>query len=594
MKKAILLIITLLLSMMLLSSCVLNNIGNAIDMLTDPTPGYFTYNDFTDEEKNIFITNVGLVIPFAPTDEYYVTGFYEDGDYNDGIRFYTFDNTKEDFESYRNLFSSYEFLGTEKDEAGDLWYSYQKDNVIVSMSYYRYIWNDVIDVFVYTDGSVMTDSGVITNAGCGLPEGINGVHRIDFTSAKYVKSVTDQGNYEGGCPTVGSPAVLVIPVEFSDATAAKKGYSIEKIKRAFNGKSGSTDYYSVDEYYYISSYGKLDLDITVLDEWFCPENTSSYYKNQKTDYYGDTIEIGDQMILNEALDYLDDKMDLSKFDSDGNGIIDAVVMINTLKVGDENFNWAYRYWNVYTDENDEFYEYDGVIANDYLWMAYGFMHEKTGFLGNSTYTDTSVMNTHTYIHEFGHILGADDYYNTASFGSDPMKGYDIMDSMLGDHNAFTKFNFGWITDSRLVTAKTSLTLKLKPFTESGDTIIIANNWDDDLGAYQEYYVLAYYTNTGLNSGDGGYFDNSGIVVYHINASLCYEEYGKDVYYDVNNNNTWKNDKYGTVDNLIEFVKLINEGGTLPTLSDDNGDVLCYTFKVDSLTDTAATITFNVK
>ena len=121
------------------------------------------------------------------------------------------------------------------------------------------------------------------------------------------------------------------------------------------------------------------------------------------------------------------------------------------------------------------------------------------------------MNTYTFIHEFAHILGVDDYYDTAYIGS-PLDGCDIMDSMVGDHNAYSKINLGWITSSRLVTTNTSITLTLEDFSKNGDTIIIANNWNEKLGAYQEYYILMYYTSNGLNSGDDyGYFARDGVV-----------------------------------------------------------------------------------
>ena len=390
--------------------------------------------------------------------------------------------------------------------------------------------------------------------------------------------------------------MLVIPVEFKDVTAASKGYSTEVLKNAFY-KNGTTDYYSVYDYYFISSYGQLDLDITVLDEWFRPQYSSTYYYTATYNYYGDDVAIGDQLVLNEALAYLEGKMDLSKFDSDGNGIIDAVILINTLDVGEEDFYWAYRYWNIYTDNDGYYYEYDGVSANDYIWASYQFVHESYDANGEAIYTDHSVVNTYTYIHEFAHVLGADDYYDTAYVGN-PMSDCDIMDSMLGDHNAYTKFNLGWITTSRLVVADSTITLTLEAFAKNGDTIIIANNWDDKLGAYQEYYVLVYYTNTDLNANGGGYFQRDGIVVYHVNASLYKENYDGEIYYDVYNNNTDPSDSYGTSDNLIEFVKSANdtftyaEGDTLPTVYDDAGNKLIYTFTVDALTETEATITFS--
>ena len=174
----------------------------------------------------------------------------------------------------------------------------------------------------------------------------------------------------------------------------------------------------------------------------------------------------------------------------------------------------------------------------------------------------------------------------------------MMDSMFGDHNPYTKFNYGWITTSRLVTTDSSVTLTLKEFGTTGDTIIIANNWDDNLGAYQEYFVLMYYTNNGLNAGDDmGYFSRDGIVVYHVNASLYREVYDGETFYDVYNNNTDASNEYGTVNNLIEYVKTAGDtytyiaGDTMSKVTTDNGEALIYNFVVDSINGDTATITF---
>ena len=316
------------------------------------------------------------------------------------------------------------------------------------------------------------------------------------------------------------------------------------------------------------------------------------------EYGGDETENGDMLIMDEALAVLESKMDLSVFDSDGNDIIDAVVMINTLDIDSEtNFNWAYRYWNLLTDDEGYYYEYDGVSANDYLWASYQFVLETTDAMGNTIYKD-SVTNTYTYIHEFGHVLGADDYYDT-TYVSEPLAGYDIMDSMLGDHNAYTKFNYGWLTSARLIVAEESVTLTMKDFSKNGDAVIIANDWDESLGAYQEYFIVVYYTNTGLNGGDNGYFDENGIVVYHVNASLYKEVEGTQTYYDVYYNNTDISDTYyGTEENLIELVNNTTYGYTFgvgeslsSTIKTDAGERIAYTFTVNALTEEGATVTF---
>ena len=584
----------------------------------------YTYTDFTATEKALFREYFGEVIPFAPNNEYTVEEYeqyYEDDNQTErGINFYTFGNTQTDFNAYLSTFSAYESDGTGKDEDGDTWYYFNGDGYYVDVCY----WYDSdekgywLDVYAYllsagdntggSTGGSNTPSNVMTNAGKGLPTGTNGVYNVDFTKATYVKNVHDQGYYLGGCPTLSTansnPAVLVVPVEFSDVTAASKGYTTDNIRKIWTGSTGATDYYSVRDYYYQSSYGQLDLDITVLDEWFTPEHPSTYYLNAKIDYYGEKIDGGDQLIIDEILAYYESRMDLSKFDSDGNDAIDAIVLINTLDINsDENasvMQWAYRYWNVYTDDQGSYYEYDGVSANDYLWAPYSFMHESYDASDNVSYDDTSVLNPYTFIHEFGHVLGADDYYDTSySTEVGPMAGCDVMDGMTGDHNAYTKFNYGWLTHSRLVVAESSITLTLEDFSKNGDTIILANNWDEALGAYQEYYILVYYKNVGLNGGDNaGYFARDGVVVYHVNASLCSETEDGETYYDVYNNNTDPSDEYGTQDNLIEYV-LSTEGtytyavgdSISANTTDDQGNKIAYTFTVDSLTDNAATITF---
>lgn len=589
----------------------------------EDTDSDYIHTAFDADDRELFMTYIGLVIPFAPCDEYYIEGYYEEYDYENGLNYYTLGNTQADFDAYRALFSAYTLTDTYEDDYGDTWYTYVKGDVVVDLGYYYYEDEYWIDVFVYSEtlssdgdwddeggndheggngdqgGNGDSDIELLPNDGKGLPTDSDGVHDVDFTKGENVKDVTDQGYYEDGMPTVGSPAVLVIPVDFSDRTAASLGYSLDKLRLAFLGATGTTDAYSVYEYYSISSYGALDLDITVLDFWFRPANKSTYYENATMDYFDSEVMIGDQLILHEALSYLEDIMDLSQFDSDNNGYIDSVVLIQTLDIGEDDFHWAYRYWNIYTDSNDEYYKYDGVSANDYLWASYRFMHEGTDRSGNVTYDNTDAINTYTYIHEFGHVLGADDYYDTA-YKAEPMGGYDVMDGMLGDHNAYTKFNLGWITDSRLVVTESTLTLSLDAFAKNGDTILLATDWDDTLGAYQEYFIIVYYTNTGLNGGDLGYFERDGILVYHVNATLYREQQDGKVYYDVYNNNTDASSESGTQNNLLEYVLTgdgdytYTVGDALGTVYNDSGDALGYTFTVDAIDGESATLTFTKK
>lgn len=573
-------------------------------------PGTHLYNAFDSTEVALFETYVGEVIPFIPNNEYYVEGYYEETDYENGMCFYTIGNTQHEFDEYRAAYltAGYTLVDTYQDNDEDTWYCYEKGDLLVEMCYYDYDGETCLEVYVTTNGETGGDVGggdntqdpPVEDGDDDKPTDAEGTRVVDFTKATNVKNVTDQGSYLGGCPTTGKVKVLVIPVEFMDCTAKSKGYEISKIDTIFNGASGTTDYFSVKEYYSIASYGKLDLEFEVVNSWFKPKNVSSYYNNATmTDEYGE-FDVGDMLVMNEALAYLESRMDLSKFDSDKNGMIDAVVMINTVEIdSDDTFNWAFRYWNYYTDQYGEYYQYDGVTANDYIWASYQFIMESYD-RGTPSYSH-STMNPYTYIHEFGHVLGADDYYDfsgTTSYG--PMEGYDVMDAMTGDHNAFTKFNYGWVTSARLITAEDSVTLTMESFTETGDAVLIASNWSDSLGAYQEYYLVVYYTNTGLNTGEGGYFDEEGILVFHVNATLIGQDYYGDgeIYYDLKYNNAHPDSEYGTDEYLIEIVDqgggnyVYGEGKSLSANTKmDNGTNIPYVFTVNDITEEGATVTF---
>ena len=605
MKKLIALILVIIISALSMVSCQATIVA-LLHKLTDETPGYYTYTEFTDNEKALFETYFGYTPPFIPSDEYDIVAMNGDGDYSNGIRYYSLLNTREEFEAYRAMITDLTFYRTDTDSDGDKWYYYRKDNLVLATAYYTTTHLRVIDVFLYFDetgeeGGIKS-TGYLKNNGMGLPYSESGVYEVDFTKSEHVQNLTDLYEYKDSCPPTGSPAVLVIPVQFSDVTAASKGYSIDTIKKAFTGGSGSTSYYSVDEYYYLSSYGALDLDVTVVGQWFTPEHPSSYYMDKTIEEGGKEQTIGDQMIMDEALAYLDGIMDLSKFDSDGNGYIDAVVMINTLAVsGDSYFTWGYRYWNIYKNEADYLNKYDYVSAGDYAWMSYGFMHEDTDRFGRPYYTNNKVINTKTYIHEIGHILGAEDYYDTSyEDPSGPLYGKDIMDSYVGDHNPYTKFSYGWIETSRLVTTSGSITLTLEDFSKNGDTIIVANNFDPALGVYQEYYVIMYYKPTGLNNSYKQYFDKDGIVIYHVNASLYYEEHENETLYQLNHDND--SGEYGK-NYLVELVGInigilkvpyfiFTEGMVIGGMIDDSGEILDYIITVDSLGSEEATLTFN--
>lgn len=423
------------------------------------------------------------------------------------------------------------------------------------------------------------------------PVSTGGYQEVNFNQASPVKNVTQLGEYLGGIPTTGDVNVLVLPVEFSDKKATSR-QSLAALDNALNAKSLSGNQLSVAEYYRQSSYGKLNLTFDLLgggQKFYQPSKPSTEYINNGGAESGRDIEIIDD-ILKQA----DSTVDYTKYDRDGNGAIDAVVVVPVLDIDNRStINWAYRFWA----QNN--IKYDNELVNDYLWCPFDFLYDS----GDGNYNNPTPTVTYTLIHEFGHVLGADDYYDTSystqTITETPMKGEDVMDAKYGDHNPYTKFNYGWIDKSRYVDGSgDSVTLNLAPFETDGDTIIVSNNFDVAKGAYQEYWVMMYYSKTGINA-NSDYVFGKGLVIYHVNATLTTAVQNNRTYYVVANNNDLSG-QYKTPNRLISLALSRFGNYTLSPsttfiprlLKDDSNRSFPFNISINTMTDSSLSITFS--
>ena len=335
----------------------------------------------------------------------------------------------------------------------------------------------------------------------------------------FTDSLDTNGPLTEGClPSTGSPKVLVVPVnlESSNATATM----LNNIEIAFNGTQTQTGWYSVSEYYSISSYGKLSLDFDVLDEWFTPSKSKSYYGSYENgDYYGSTL------ILDEFLEAYDDEIDFSKYDSNDDGYIDSIWLIYNCDVDYEGNSdyWAYVYWT-----SSEIMV-DGVYACYYGFAGTDFMFEDPDSVIYPN--EDIIVDAHTYIHETGHMMGLDDYYdyNENAGATGGFYWADMMDSNIGDHASINKLLLGWI-DPIVISGKGSIDIDLNSFAKTGDAILIANH--NITSIYDEYILIEFYTPDLLNANDEPIYPANydseayGIRILHIDARICYDEYGE--------------------------------------------------------------------
>ncbi len=372
-----------------------------------------------------------------------------------------------------------------------------------------------------------------------------------------------------GLPSTGNVTALVVPIKFSDTEI--KQTQLDNLNLAFNGTADDTGWESVKSYYYKSSYEKLNLSFDIAGvnligdnstslDYFTASKPSTWYEQQTTtDQYGNEYKNGDNLLLHEVLKYYESRLDLNKYDTNGDGYIDAVYLIYSAEVDFEqaDFWWAFVTWNF--DETT----YDGLGAYYYMFTGLDFMTDALDSYHGMT------INAETYIHETGHLLGLDDYYDyETSKGSNlGLGGADMMDWNNGDHGAYSKIMLGWMTPQIIVPSATNptTTVTIKSLQEKGDAILIPLNFNNSY--FCEYLLVDLYSNKGLNEAaskmtntimyDGAEY---GVRIYHVSSWI---------------NDPWNNDYGSFTDNnnsssSIPLIRLIEADGGNSTSSTSNG------------------------
>ncbi|MCK7479139.1 MAG: hypothetical protein M0C28_18540 [Candidatus Moduliflexus flocculans] len=256
-----------------------------------------------------------------------------------------------------------------------------------------------------------------------------------------------------GLPATGDVKLLVFVVDFVDAPLALSGVNLTDIDHAFNGDSTNTAYESLASYYEKSSYGKLHLSADIF-VYHAP-HTVQWYTDDFEEYYTESDPIFDMMT------YYDTQIDYADYDANGDGDIDGVYVLYTAPVDYDStvsdLWWAYQYYYEYSGED----YFDGKTPYFFCWSGTDFLLEAE-----------EGIDAHTLIHETGHMLGLDDYYDYDdgdTYNNDGgVGGADMMDYAVGDHSAISKILLGWITP--LVVTE-SMTVDLLPLVSSGQVVL---------------------------------------------------------------------------------------------------------------------------
>ena len=338
-------------------------------------------------------------------------------------------------------------------------------------------------------------------------EGYEKVSNFSF-NLQNVKKTTKQIALD----STGDSTILVVPVQFSGSPSWTQS-KISVVEKGFFGAASETSWQSVSSYYAASSYGKLNITGEVA-----PVLQMSITALQASQHLSDDDQPAPDELVVKAFESSASYNSYRKtHDKNGDGYVDSVVFVYSNEIDSDSGYWAWVYWNN-SDKNAA-----NPSVNSYLWMSYNF------FTGSSYAAYGSGIDSHTAIHETGHLLGLDDYYQYDKNSTfDPSGALEMQSFNIGDQNIYSKFALGWV-NPYYVKTESEVTLKLRSSALYGDAILINDSWNHN--SMDEYLIIEYYTPQGMNEKDARYrytpngkkankmYDESGFRIYHVDSRI---------------------------------------------------------------------------
>ena len=292
---------------------------------------------------------------------------------------------------------------------------------------------------------------------------------------------------------------LLVLANFRDVRM-KWGSSVNVFKQMMNaiGKPYGKNHGSVREYFRDQSYGLFDVEFDVVGPVSLSQNMEYY----GADSGGEGDDIRPAQMVIEALRAVDDQVDFSLYDWDGDGEVENVFIIyagySQAQGAPTNTIWPHQ-WTL-SEATGNSLTLDSVTVDTYACSS-----ELTGTSGST------IDGIGTMCHEYSHCLGLPDFYDTnyRAFG---MSYWSVLDSGCYLDDGFTPAAFtayerwfcGWLEPMRLDSACS--VPALHNLEDVPEAYIIYNDQNPN-----EYYMLANHQQTGWNSHAYGH----GMMILHV-------------------------------------------------------------------------------
>jgi len=314
---------------------------------------------------------------------------------------------------------------------------------------------------------------------------------------------------------------LIVLVEWSDKSFSRSDYKdiITDMVNKENYTGYGTQHFtgSVRDYFSDNSGGRFKPQFDIVGPYAI--NFSQYaaqggYKGSESDYDPQaTIKI-----TNAALTAADQDVDFSQYDGDGDGKVDLVYFIFAGNGANFSGNSAKLWWphrsHLVGYENG-YYNYmikDGVLLDDYASST-----ELMGY--TSTPSTVKIDGIGTIVHEFSHVLGLPDFYDTdyeKNGQSNHPGGWSVMAGGSYENNSRTpvgyslyeRYAVGFCDEPPVITAEGNYTL---PTLASSETGFRLNTPEE-----KEYFLLENRQKTGFKWD--AYLPGHGMLVHRVDFS----------------------------------------------------------------------------
>ncbi len=316
------------------------------------------------------------------------------------------------------------------------------------------------------------------------------------TSPSVLKSPT--GVEAVNVAAIGRFKNLLILIDFPDRHFAKgENEFIDLMNK--NGYSVNNQVGSFRDYYLDNSYGKLDVQTTVVG-WYRAQHNMAYYANDPDDGG-----IGKaRYLVREAVDAAEaEGIDFSQFDNNNDGECDLVTITHA-GPGAEYIGLDTEYiWSHKSHLNDKRVQYDGVSINKYN------INPELAYNGSQNI----ISDIGVYVHEFGHALGLPDLYvgNNANNGAG---FWDVMSWLVDtgspvEFNPYFKEKLGWGTATVLQNSGSVVNMDN---TGNGATFYKIETPDP-----KEFYMLSNMQRSKWHRS----IPNTGLMIWHIDERNLY-------------------------------------------------------------------------